>query len=437
MEIIKVPIASVKLWDKNPRGIKTKDFERLKKQITKLGVYKPLVCYKEDGKYVVLGGNMRIRALKDMGLKEVDISIVKPKTEAEKIEFALSDNDRAGFYEEDKLAELVYPFIKDIDLSGFKVDLGEAIDLKGVVERFGPDLDEKADDVPEIDDSPAMTKTGDLFTLGKHRLLCGDSMKAEDVARLMHGKKAALCFTSPPYAQQRDYGKKITDWDGLMSGVFGNLPMADNGQVLVNLGLVHRDGEWWPYWDGWIEWMRKRGWRRFGWYVWDKGFGLCGDWSGRCAPAHEFIFHFNHIAVKPAHCIPKAARSIGGVGGKHTFRQADGTMRNATSPDAMNNTHKIPDSIWRSAPAHTAGTIEVAHPAVYPVALVSIAIEAWGGDLYDPFLGSGTTIIAAQKTGRICYGMEIDPKYCDVIIKRYADYTNTPEDSIHATVENA
>jgi len=138
VQILKVPISSVVPWDKNPRGIKTKDYERLKKQILKLGVYKPLIAFEEKGKYVVLGGNMRIRALKDMGLKEVDISVVAPKTEAEKVEFALSDNDRAGFYEEDKLAELIYPHIKDIDLGDFKVDIGEQIDLRGVIEKFSP-----------------------------------------------------------------------------------------------------------------------------------------------------------------------------------------------------------------------------------------------------------------------------------------------------------
>jgi DNA modification methylase len=118
----------------------------------------------------------------------------------------------------------------------------------------------------------------------------------------MDGEKADLCFTSPPYGQQRDYGvakELVQDWDGLMRGVFANLPMSDDGQVLVNLGLIHRDGEWLPYWDGWIEWMREQGWRRFGWYVWDQGSGLPGDWSGRFAPSFEFVFHFNLESVKP------------------------------------------------------------------------------------------------------------------------------------------
>jgi DNA modification methylase len=93
----------------------------------------------------------------------------------------------------------------------------------------------------------------------------------------MNGQKADLCFTSPPYGQQRDYESGIKDWLGLMQGVFSNLQMAEDGQVLVNLGLIHREGEWLPYWDPWIEWMRKRGWRRFAWYVWDQGPGMPGD----------------------------------------------------------------------------------------------------------------------------------------------------------------
>jgi hypothetical protein len=129
----------VSLWEKNPRGIKTKDYERLKKQIEKLGDYKPLVACRENGGYTVLGGNMRLRAYRELGRKEVELSVVEAKTEAKKIEYAMSDNDRAGFYEEDALAELVYPHIDELDLSEFKVDLGEPwIDLKNVIERSGP-----------------------------------------------------------------------------------------------------------------------------------------------------------------------------------------------------------------------------------------------------------------------------------------------------------
>src|SRR5262249_45109598 len=95
------------------------------------------------------------------------------------------------------------------------------------------------------------TQTGQLWCIAGHRLLCGDATKAADVARLMNHALVSVCFTSPPYLQQREYTVAIDDWDALMKGAFLHLPMREEGQLLVNLGLIHRDGEWLPYWDGW------------------------------------------------------------------------------------------------------------------------------------------------------------------------------------------
>jgi len=165
VNIQKVPISKLQLWNKNPRNIKTKDFERLKRQILELGVYKPMIAYAENGGYTVIGGNMRLRALKDLGIQEVEISVVTPKTEAEKIKIALSDNDRAGEYEEDKLAELVYPFIEEINLEDYKVDLGKGYDLSEVIEFFGPDgkdFEDAMGGLPDGDRAPFQQIT---FTL--------------------------------------------------------------------------------------------------------------------------------------------------------------------------------------------------------------------------------------------------------------------------------
>jgi hypothetical protein len=149
MEIKRVPIEQVEPWEKNPRGILKKDFERLKRQIQKLGIYKPLIAYQENGKYIVLGGNMRIKALQELGFKKVDISIVKAKTEKERIEYALSDNDRAGYTEEEKLAELLYPHLEEINLEDFKVDLSEPITIKNILEDFGPNFIPKEKEIDE------------------------------------------------------------------------------------------------------------------------------------------------------------------------------------------------------------------------------------------------------------------------------------------------
>lgn len=256
----------------------------------------------------------------------------------------------------------------------------------------------------------------------RHAILCGDSTKAEDVAHLMDGERAALCFTSPPYAQQRDYGEKakekVQDWDGLMRGVFANLPMTDDGQVLVNLGLVHRDGEWIPYWDGWIEWMRCQGWRRFGWYVWDQGHGLPGDWNGRLAPSHEWVFHFNRVPVKPSKTVEKDPESVRDRTGDTTMRGDLAAGRHWSSGLASLQTHKIPDSVFRVQRQCGRVMADSHHPAVFPIGLPSAVIESWPGNVYDPFGGSGTTLVAAHRCDQRSFLMEIEPKYAEIILRR-------------------
>ena len=141
MDIRQVPIEDVRAWQDNPWDCKTADFKRLKRQIEKLGVYKPLICCERDGKWLCIGGNKRLVALRELGHATVDISIVKPKSEAEMLEYAFSDNDNIGIPNQQKTAEIVYPYLEEIELETFKIHLDEPVDLKNIVERFGPNLD--------------------------------------------------------------------------------------------------------------------------------------------------------------------------------------------------------------------------------------------------------------------------------------------------------
>jgi DNA modification methylase len=260
---------------------------------------------------------------------------------------------------------------------------------------------------------------------GGHRVACGDSTSAEDVKRLMRGELADFVFTSPPYAQQRDYESAIGDWDALMQGVFSILPVTDNAQVLINLGLVHRDNEWIPYWSAWIDWMRAAGWRRFGLYVWDQGFALPGDWNGRLGPSFEFIFHFNRASSKTKKSVAKKPGSVH-KGHGTGLRKADGKMSAITNRAASLQPNKIHDNVFRVTRHMARGGVENRHPALFPVALVEEVAACYtkeGDVLFDPFCGAGTVIIACEKTGRVARGMEIAAAYVDIAVLRWQNFT--------------
>ncbi|HNO14420.1 MAG TPA: site-specific DNA-methyltransferase, partial [Accumulibacter sp.] len=216
------------------------------------------------------------------------------------------------------------------------------------------------------------------------------------------------------------------DWDGLMRGVFAQVPMAADGQVLVNLGLIHRDNEFIPYWDQWLDWMRSQGWRRFAWYVWDQGPGMPGDWQGRLAPSFEFIFHFNRHTRKPNKTVPcKFAGQethLRADGSSTAMRGKDGQVNGWTAAGQPTQDYRIPDSVIRVMRHKGKIGKDIDHPAVFPVTLPVEVIEAYtdeGEIVFEPFGGSGTTLMAAQRTGRIGRAVEIAPEYVDVALIRF------------------
>jgi DNA modification methylase len=280
--------------------------------------------------------------------------------------------------------------------------------------------EDAADEVPEAP-RDAISQPGDLWRLGAHRLLCGNSTDPSAVRRLMDGEHAALAFTSPPYGNQRDYTTGgVGDWDALMRGVFTDLPVTNDAQVLVNLGLIHRDNEWQPYWQAWLDWMREQGWRRFGLYVWDQGPGLPGDWNGRLAPAFEFVFHFNRKARKPNKIVP--CKWAGHVNDTHGgIRHKDGHVGEWTHAGQGVQETRIPDNVIRIT-RHKARGIETEHPAVFPVALPEFVMRAYSNAddiVYEPFAGSATTIVAGERTGRKVRAIELAPSYVDIALLRW------------------
>ena len=428
MKIEQIDPAKLLAADYNPRQIDAHQLEALKRSIGRWGFVEPVIVNKRSG--TIVGGHQRTKAALELALDVVPVTYVDLDDDAEKaLNIAL--NKIAGDWDEDKLAELLADLEKggqDLEDLGFETDEldvllksleGEAVELEG-------DLDE----VPEPPAVP-ITQPGDLWQLGKHRLLCGDSTSADDVAKLMDGAKADLCFTSPPYGQQRDYDEAsdVSDWDGLMQGVFGAMAdaMAPDGQVLVNLGLIHDKGEWMPYWDGWIAWMRGEGWKRFGFYVWDKGYCAPAANNGRLRTTHEFIFHFCRTPKPAVEYVPNKTAGKKQHSGNRRTKSGEMTYKY----DREIKASRRGDAVFRCLPS--IGSI--GHPAPFSVDLAAEAIRSWPGVIFEPFSGSGTTILAAEQEGSKAYAMEISPAYCDVAVLRFEKATGNKAERIAAVKE--
>lgn len=376
-----VPITTLKLWDKNPRNINKKDFDRLKKQIQDLGQYKPLLVT-PDG--TVIGGNMRLRAYKELGITDVWVSTVDTTDEKRMIEYALSDNDRAGYYDDALLASLHSEFT-DIDWSQYAVDLGEPKtidDLLGLQETV-------EDDVPEVSDDPPVSQLGEVYQLGRHRLMCGDSANIENVTLLMNDHKADMVFTDLPYGVSYE-GKtkdKLKIDNDTTTDVFA--------QVLPNFIAVSKNGA---------------------------SYYIC------CPPGNnfaDFLLPFSKYCYNSSTIIWAKNSMVLGHGDYHYQHEPIlyGWVKGSTHKFYGDRTQTTLWNIDRP-------TQSKEHPTMKPIALVAKAINnsSKSDDLVlDLFGGSGSTIIACEQTNRTCFMMELDPKYCDVIRKRYAKFIGQEE----------
>ena len=425
------PLERLTPYAKNARTHSDAQVAQIAASIVEFGFTAPLLVSEDGG---ILAGHGRLAAARKLQLDTVPVVVLDHLTPTQRRAYILADNQlalQAGWDQELLSVELADLSAEgfDLALTGFSDE--ELADLLGNIEEaesadedspIGEPVDE---DIPEAPATP-VSQPGDVWQLGVHRLICGDSTDPTVVAALMAGDTARLCFTSPPYGQQRDYTQGIADWDALMRGVFANLPMAMDGQVLVNLGLIHRDNEVIPYWDGWLAWMRTNGWRRFGWYVWDQGPGMPGDWAGRLAPSFEFVFHFNRESRKPNKIVPcKHAGQdshLRADGSSTAMRGKDGEVGGWTHAGQPTQDYRIPDSVIRIMRHKGKIGRDIDHPAVFPVALpehILLAYSNPGEIVFEPFGGSGTTILAAQKTGRQARAIELAPAYTDVAVKRF------------------
>ncbi len=352
MELEKVKIEELEPATYNPRQISTKQFNDLKESITKFGMVDPLIVNKNS--YTIVGGHQRYKICKQLGYKEIGCIILDLNKEQER-ELNIRLNKNTGEFDMDILANEF-----DIDQLvdwGFKhIDLD--INIDKITEGNTED-----DHIPEVKES--RVKLGDVWQLGNHRIMCGDSTKESDVEKLMNGEKADMVFTDPPYGLGGYGGRKNMDLkndDGSYELIksFYNLPIYDKVKEV---------------------------------YIWG-----------------NYINLFKHIEKQPKDTI---------VWKKNNFGLGKGYRGQYELCFYYGNFNGSDSDVWE-----VKRDTNYLHPTQKPIDLILRAIKnSDPKTVLDLFLGSGSTLIGCEKTNRTCYGMELDTKYCDVIIERWEQFT--------------
>ncbi len=389
MNIQKIKIDKLIPATYNPRkNLKPSDAEyvKIKNSIEKFGFVSPLVINKD---MTVIGGHQRLKVLKEMGIVEVECIIVDlDKTNEKALNIAL--NKIQGDWDEEKLEALLQELkLEDFDtnLTGFDFDEVDEI-LKDVNGSKEDDFD--VDSAYEEIEEP-ITKPGDVWILGKHRLMCGDSVQKEDVMRLMNNQDADMLLTDPPY--NVDYVGKTSE-----ALKIKNDNMSDNQfyeflkKVFENMYSVTKEGASIYVFHADTEGLNFR--KAFK----DAGYKLaeCLIWKKDCFVMGRQDYQWQHEPI--------------------LYGWKEGAAH-----------HFINDRTQSTILEFDRPRQSSLHPTMKPIDLVARLLKNSSKEndkILDLFGGSGSTIIAAEQLNRNCYTMELDPKYCDVIVKRWESLTN-------------
>jgi len=379
----------------NPRHHSERNIQDIQRSIKKFGFTNPILVRQEDN--MVVAGHGRLQSAQELGLEEVPVIYLDFSENDAKL-YAITDNRTAETSEWDLVAldELVQSLEMDEDElpdTGFYADELEEI-LAEVQEDVDLYADKDADAVPE--EVEPVTRPGDLWLIGQHRLLCGDSTRAEDLAKLLDGQSVDLILSDPPYCSGgfQETGKsggsvgtsathKQIANDRLSTRGYSALLKSAFSNLSAPYIYVFTDWRMWVYLFDIVE---STGYGVRSMIVWDKGSpGMGRGWRSQ----HELIMW----GAKETPPFDKHAPGVGNV------------ISASRTGNKLHTTEK-------------------------PVELLVELLDnvPFCSTVYDPFIGSGTTLIAAQVTGRQCYGLELDPHYCDVVVQRYADFVESTQD---------
>jgi DNA modification methylase len=391
-------ISLITPYEKNAKKHPKKQIEQVANSIQEFGFNQPIVIDKNN---IIIVGHGRYEAAKFLGMKDVPVLVVD-LTEQQSASYRLADNK---LNESDWNMDLVIEELKGLtpemlDLTGFDKDL--------IIQG-----DEKDDEVPEIPEEPK-SKLGDLYELGQHRVLCGDSLKLEDVAKLMNGQLADVVVTDPPYNTGMQGKNNTFDYDW------------SKGKNSEKARLSHMFNDKIENWEQFIQ---------------DFLANYMANTKGQCA-FYVFIDwrRVNDIRSEMEKLMDVKNvivwdKKVHGLGSDYKSTYELCIVGKKGEPEIHNRFGLDYQDIWRLQ--REMGRNKD-HATAKPIELLEKPIKhASKADdiVMDLFLGSGSTIIASQKLGRKCYGMELMPQYVDVCIQRWVDYTGIEEVKKNGIIE--
>jgi len=438
MVITRKPLTDLIPYPDNARTHPERQVEQLATLIKRFGFHDSHAIAVDEGG-VILWGHGRLLAAKKAGFKDVPVEVVTGLSDEDKRALRIADNGIGD--QSDWDMEALARELDALNQAGYQMgllSLDEALmeelgDIFDPGEMGGDDdwqgggeLQCDPDEVPEDDDVVSRCQRGDVWRLGRHRLMCGDSTDRDDVEKLMEGERAELVFTSPPYSDMRQYAEGTDLSIEELARIFATWPA---NFFAVNLGLKFKDHAIVTYWDEWIASAQSHGLKILGWNVWDKTMsGSIASQTNMFTLTHEWIFVFGKEARKLFRIVPNQLEKYAERHGENwrdgkqcRARQFDGSISVSTSTTYE---HHQMHSVTQQTPE--LGLIRKHHPATFPVGLPEQYILSFCDEsqlIAEPFGGSGSTLIAAEKTGRDCRMMELDPHYCDVIIQRWETLT--------------
>ena len=385
MKIEIADITSIKPYENNPRKLSETAIEKVAMSLKEYGFRQPIVVDKDR---VIVAGHTRFRASKKLGLKQVPISIIDNLTEEQINAYRIADNRTAEESEWDN--ELLKMEIKELEAKDFKLDLLGFNDeqLNDILFEEKQGLTDE-DEVPEAPEEP-ISKLGDIWKLGNHRLICGDSTKSEDFDKLMQNEKANVVYTDPPY--NINYGNIKHE----------KFKMRDIKNDSMDK-FQYRE-----FCTKFIENLKQR----------CDGIFYC--WGAQGKDGRLLFTILDDYLHNSTTIMWYKDQFTLGRGKYHNQYEPCWFGWNKSGESFIDDRKLV--NVWN----HKRPKKSDLHPTMKPIELIEIGLThstKIDDIVLDCFLGSGSTLIACEKLKRICYGMELDPKYCDVIIKRWENFT--------------